>query len=168
MSLPVPRRGRGRRARLLLLGAPAALLVSPWPPATTDRPCAAPTIAIEGAPPGVVALHRGQQVTVTGRGFVEGCGNPGSGPVPGCNRTEPAAEPTPMAGVELELLGGRVTRRATALGRADAGTAADGRLGRVTWTVEIPDGQATGPAALQVEGPQGATIGLGVVIRPAE
>lgn len=142
----------------------AALAVAPTPGRAAEAACGPPTLTIVGAPEGRAALRRGQEVTVTGRGFVEGCGRAGGGPVPACTREEPLGEPVPMTGVELEIVGGLVSRRATSLGVADADPDTDDRLGRIVWTVEIPEGQATGPAALRVDGPRDLSVGVGVEV----
>ncbi len=167
----MPALGPGRAAalvaRALVLGACVSLLVVPWSSSHAARTCEQPTLVIEGAPGGVVALRRGQEITVTGRNFVD-CGGGGGGPFPGCGRAEPPAEPAPLTGVELELVGGRVTRREVTLGVADAGTAAQDRLGEISWTVQIPERQAQGPALLQAEGASGFGVGVAVQIRAAD
>ncbi len=169
--MPEPARPRASRtpvARWLVPCALAVPMVVPWSPANAGDPCETATLTIEGAPPGVVALRRGQEVTVTGRGFVDGCGSPDAGPLLGCHRREPVGEPTSMRGVELEVVGGRVTRREITLGVADAGAGPQQRLGEISWTVVVPDGQVQGPARLQAEASSGFAVGVGVQVIPAE
>lgn len=153
------------RVRLAVLAALGVLAAVPWPAPAAHAECEQPTLRIEGAPPGVAAVRRGQEITVVGTGFVE-CGGGGGGPIPSCGGPDPDAEPRAMTGVELVLLSGLVSRRSVPLGAADAGTATD-ELGRISWTVEIPERQLQGPATLTARGPAGFDVGVAVMVRSA-
>lgn len=154
------------RVRLVAVVVLGALAVVPGPAPAAHAVCEQPTLRIEGAPPGVAAVRRGQEVTVVGTGFVE-CGGGAGGPIPSCSSPDPDAEPTAMTGVELELLSGLVSRRSVPLGVADADAATD-QLGRISWTVEIPERQLQGPATLTAEGPGGFDVGVAVIVRSAD
>jgi hypothetical protein len=54
--------------------------------------------------------------------------------------------------VELVLLRGQPTMNQTSLAVSDAGSAADGQLGWVTWTFTVPTRQRLGRAVLKTEG----------------
>lgn len=99
-------------------------------------------------------LARGEQVRVEGRGFVDGCDDTGGGDAFGCTHDEP--EPViPRADVELRLSSGAVQAEnapGVVLGRADAGTADDDRLGQVVWTVVVPTDAPPGRALLDADG----------------
>ncbi|SDT18702.1 hypothetical protein SAMN04488570_3782 [Nocardioides scoriae] len=111
--------------------------------------CAAPELAVAGAgtgPAGVARVPAGGSLAVAGRGFVEGCDDTGGATTgPGCGAREPREVERPRRDVALVLVQG--SRRWT-LGTADAGTASDDRLGRVSWRVEVPAAVRPGPARL--------------------
>jgi hypothetical protein len=58
---------------------------------------------------------------------------------------------TPMADIELVLLRGQPTMKQTPLAVSDAASAADGKLGWVTWTFTVPTA-AFGPRSAQDRG----------------
>ena len=110
--------------------------------------CAAPSIAVPGqdAAAGRVVLTRGDEVTVTGRGFADGCNDTGGSSDFGCDSDEETVEP--LTDVELSVRQGRPTPGRTSLAVADAGSAEDGELGQVTWTFTVPETLEPGPATL--------------------
>ncbi len=132
-----------RCALTALLGGLVAL---PSGGGTASASCAAPYL-IEpaafsgGTRPDVPAPGR---LTVRGTGFRVGCDDTGGGGVLGCG-AEQGEEVTPMEDVRLVL---RQRGREWRLGTADAGTAEDGKLGQVTWKVELPGDVRPGPARL--------------------
>ena len=102
--------------------------------------CAAPELEVAGT------LVPGVQVEVTGRGFVEGCDDTGGTTTgPGCTARQEREAVRPREQVALVLEQGS---RRWRLGAVDAGTAADGMLGRVSWQVEVPREVRPGPARL--------------------
>jgi hypothetical protein len=149
-------RRTGMPARLLLAALLLALVVAPYPQSTADASCAAPSLTIDGADGGgraLPTLTRGQQVTVSGRGFASGCDDVGSTSTFGCSGDDHADESEPLTDVELVLVQGRpTTTTRTSLGAADAGTADDGQLGQVTWRFDVPADQPLGRAVLKTVG----------------
>lgn len=94
---------------------------------------------------------------MTGRGFVNGCDDTGTSSAFGCSGRDGEAE-TPRRDVELVLLHGQPTMTQTSLGLSDAGNAADGRKGQVTWTFAVPSGHPLGRAVLKTEGSGPLTV----------
>ncbi|WP_121253659.1 hypothetical protein [Nocardioides ferulae] len=139
-------------ARSFGIAVMLAAAVAPFPQQPAAASCAAPSLEVPGAARTPVVLHAGERVTVTGRGFVEGCDDTGGGSVLGCSGGDEGETEEPMSDVELVLLHGRPTPTQVSLAVADAGTADDGRLGQVTWTFTVPADQPLGPAVLKTEG----------------
>lgn len=136
------RRGRGG-ARLGLL-AVALVALSVVPSGGASGSCAGPELsapALVDRPP---QLMIGGETTVTGTSFVDGCDDGGGADVLGCSRDE-GETVTPLRDVTLIL---RQQGRTWELGTADAGTAQEGRLGQVSWTIRVPMDLAAGPAVL--------------------
>ena len=149
----VAARPSGVRSRLLALAVLLGLLAAaPYPQAPAVASCAGPTLEVEDAPAVPVVVRRGEQVTVTGRGFVDGCDDTGGGSAFGCSGDDEREIESPLADIELVLLQGQPTMTQTSLGVADAGSAEDGELGQVTWTFTVPEQQPLGPAVLKTEG----------------
>ncbi len=126
--------------RLLLPALLLGLAVAPFPQQPASADCGGPTILAEG-----LDLRRGEEVTVGGRSFVDGCRDmmTCSG-VLGCSRCEYTdPPPAPMRDVELRLEQGR---RSWSLGTADADDA-----GEATWVVNVPEDARRGPARLVVD-----------------
>ena len=139
-----PRPTRVRRRFLALLLALAGLTLLPaGGPASAS--CAAPYV---DAPPSLAV--RGE-VTVTGRGFADGCQDSGSCPAYGCGECDYGPPPVPTPDVRLDLV---QRGRVWLLGTADA----DDR-GTVTWQVTVPDDVRPGHARLVWTGdPQGVPV----------
>ena len=130
----------------VLFGLPLA----PYPVTSAAASCAAPSLRVEGHQPGQrrVELVRGQEVTVSGAGFVDGCDDGGQAPSGfGCSGGDGEAV-EPLTDVELFVLQGR---EQTLVGVTDAGTA-DGNRGWVSWTFTVPQTLELGPAKLRTEG----------------
>lgn len=148
------RLGAKRLLPLLLLLAAAALA----PAGNAAASCAGPQLrvgAVGDSPPGV---EIGSAVTVRGSFFVHGCDDTG-GRTMGCAGEQRTTE-TPMGDVTLTI---RQGGQRWDLGTKDAGTAAENKLGRLAWHVEIPADLRPGPAVLRADG---ATLKV-TVDRPA-
>ncbi|SDD84270.1 hypothetical protein SAMN05421872_111170 [Nocardioides lianchengensis] len=145
-----------RRPLLVLLLALLGLAVAPYPSPPAVASCAAPYLDLPAEP----TLTRGADSTVEGRAFVDGCRDTMScSGLPGCESCESDGPPErPLRDVRLELVQGD---RTWPLGTADAGTAADDRLGQVTWTFTLPADVRPGPAVLQVDGEEQAEVVVG-------
>ncbi|WP_147381517.1 hypothetical protein [Nocardioides immobilis] len=145
-----------RRSSLLLGTAAFALLVAPaaHPPAVAS--CAAPYLVDVDS----LVLARGATATIEGRAFADGCRDSMScGPGLGCDDCEYDDPPEkPMEDVALQLV---QRGRTWDLGVADAESAADDRLGWVTWTFEVPKGVKPGPARLVADGAGPTRIRIG-------
>jgi hypothetical protein len=137
-------------AVVALLGVAAAPL--PGPPASAS--CAAPYLDVARSS----ELERGASRTVEGRGFVDGCQDSEACSVgcASCESDDPAE--TPMEGVGLRLVQGQ---RSWLLDVADAGTAADGELGLVAWTFEVPAAARPGRARLVPDGGEAVLVRVG-------
>ncbi|MGH3424490.1 MAG: hypothetical protein ACRDO8_07170 [Nocardioidaceae bacterium] len=95
-------------------------------------------------------LVRGEVVAVAGRAFVDGCDDTGGGSTfLGCTHREAGETETPLHDVALTL---RQHGRTWRLGRADAGSATEGRLGHVLWKVHVPRELRPGRAVLRAKG----------------
>jgi hypothetical protein len=99
-----------------------------------------------------VVLRRGEEVSVTGEGFAEGCADTGGERPVGCSGNDAGETREPMTDVELVLLSGESAMRQTALAVGDAGGSSDGQLGRIIWTFRIPTDYPLGLAFLTTEG----------------
>jgi hypothetical protein len=108
--------------------------------------CAGPTLTTRSLGEGPPTLYVGGLTEVAGRYFVHGCDDTGTQPAFGCGGSGPRDEETPMRDVVLRLVQGD---RSWVLGRADAGTAEEGRLGQVSWTFRVPMAAKDGPATLR-------------------
>lgn len=132
-----------RRSVLALFLALGALAFAPYPSVPAAASCAGPILELPTDP----VLQRGTALTVEGAGFVEGCRDTMScSGVPGCESCE-YDEPLerPDEDVDLVLL---QRGRTWTLDTADAGTAEDDRLGRVTWSFTLPADVRRGTARL--------------------
>ena len=141
MTMSIVRRG------LVAVCATASLAAWPVPGGPAAADCAGPSLSLAGADGAagslpVVTLEGPTEVV--GRGFVDGCDDTGGGSVWGCGSGEGEVE-TPLSDVELVV---RQGGRTWELGTADAGTAADGRLGQVAWQAQLPSGLEPGRAVL--------------------
>jgi hypothetical protein len=127
---------------LVLLG----LAVAPYPSSPASADCAAPQLSIDGeysSRGDPIELQRGDEVTIEGRYFVDGCNDTGGGGAFGCSQDEPESTP-PQQNVELQLLEKRSSATGISLGRADA----DGD-GRATWTITVPSDAPTGSGVMR-------------------
>jgi hypothetical protein len=124
---------------LLVLGG---LSAAPYASSPAAADCGGPQLSIDGAsaydPATSVPLRRGDEVTVEGRYFVQGCDDTGSTGSLGCS---PDDEPDPMSDIELRLVG---TGASVALGVEDAN--ADGLA---SWTFTVPETAPLGAARLE-------------------
>jgi hypothetical protein len=132
-----------RRSVLALFLALGALAFVPYPSTPAAASCAGPLLELPADP----VLQRGTALTVEGAGFVEGCRDTMScSGAPGCESCEYDEPPErPLEDVDLMLV---QRGRSWVLATADAGTAEDGRLGRVRWAFELPPQVRPGRAAL--------------------
>ena len=123
----------------MLLG----LAVAPFPASPAAADCAGPQLTIDGEqahdPATAISLRRGDQVTVDGRYFVQGCDDTGTSGGLGCS---PDNEAVPMHDIELRLVPGSGT--AVSLGMEDANEA-----GGTSWTFTVPDDAPLGAAQLE-------------------
>ena len=108
--------------------------------------CAGPMLSTRSLGEGPPTLYVGGLTEVTGRWFVDGCDDTGGQSAFGCGAPEPLEEERPLRDVELRLVQGH---RSWVLGKADAGTAEEGRLGQVSWTFRVPMTAKDGPATLR-------------------
>lgn len=132
-----------RRSSVLLAVAALGFLVAPASQPAAKASCTGPYLLDADR----LVLARGTTTTVEGRGFVAGCRDSmGCEVGPGCDDCDYDEPPaTPYDDVRLGLVqGGRTWTLAT----ADAGSAADDRLGWVTWTFDVPAGVRPGRARL--------------------
>jgi hypothetical protein len=141
-----------RRTLLSLLVVILGLSITPYPGAPAAASCAAPSLSLDGHEPSRkrVELVRGRQVTVVGRGFVNGCADSGDGTSTfGCSGDDEGKEP--RRDVELLILQGRPPQQQSLVGVTDAGSADDGRLGWASWTFTVPEHLELGPAHLTAD-----------------
>lgn len=148
---PVSTRQTFMRRRLLASAILLGLAFAPYPQPAAHAQCASPSLKVQGADESPALLHRGDQVTVTGRGFVDGCDDTGGGSAFGCSGEDGETE-VPLDDIELVLVRQRPVLHQTALGVSDAGSAEDGQLGWVTWTFTVPNGHPLGRSSLVTEG----------------
>ena len=137
------------RRSSLLLTVLLGLALAPFPQQTASASCAAPYLEVVGRQ----VLERGAAVTVEGRSFVDGCRDTmtcstGLG-CDSCSYDDPPVMPLEDVGLRL-VQGGRSWDLAV----ADADTAANDRLGWVTWDFELPAGVRRGKARLVAEDAQ--------------
>ena len=139
-----------RRSASTLLVVLLGLTLAPWPGPPASASCAAPSLALEGHHPadGRATLVRGEEVTVIGRGFVDGCDDTGGGTVLGCGGDTETE--VPLTDVELVVVHGRAEARRS-LDTEDAGEADDNELGQVTWTFTVPETMEPGPVTLETD-----------------
>jgi hypothetical protein len=147
---------------MVLLAALAGLAVVPYPSSPASASCVAPWLSFDGEYPAAdarVPLVRGEEVTVVGRGFREGCNDTGSSSgVFGCSGEDMGEEETPLQDVELFLVQQRPTLLQVSVGVEDAGTADEGRLGWVTWTFTVPETMRLGGARFSSEGAENLEV----------
>jgi hypothetical protein len=138
---------------MLLIATLLGLAVLPFPQPPASASCAAPYLQVDRKE----ELNRGEQVVIEGRAFVHGCRDSmGCTEVLGCTSCEYEEPPErPMQDVWLELVQGD---RRWNLGAVDAGTAADNRLGWVTWRFEVPPAAKPGPARLVTDDGEPARV----------
>ena len=141
---------RRRRAWLLYL-ALLALALTPVRLGSAVASCAAPSLVVEGTR-GRPVIDQAMDLTVDGRAFVHGCDDTGAVTVNafGCESSEQRERTTPMRNVRLLLQQGD---ERWVLGAEDAGSAADSRLGHISWRVRVPADVEAGPAALVADVP---------------
>lgn len=133
------RNRRRRGAALALIGVGVACL--PMGGATAS--CAEASLDVgSGATPARVSA--GSEISVDGRGFVNGCDDGGSQSVLGCSTSEGEQE-TPLSDVTLVI---RQDGREFKLGTEDAGLAEDNEMGQISWEATLPSGVRPGPAVL--------------------
>ncbi len=135
------------RLACLLVGLGSALLLGLTGPAA-DASCVGPALALGRSTPEAttgrrVPVHRGEEITVSGGWFRNGCSDVYVRS--GC-RTRPVEEETPLRGVRLQLVQGA---RHWTLGAADAGD----RNTRyaISWRVRVPATARPGPARLEAQ-----------------
>lgn len=140
---------------LALLTGLLGVAVVPYSDNPAAASCAAPSLSVEGHDTDQrVRLVPGEEVTVTGRGFVEGCDDTGGSSASplGCSGDDHEEIETPLTDIELVALQGQPTMKETSLATADAGTAEDDDLGQITWTFVVPRTLSPGPAVLKTVG----------------
>ncbi len=124
------------------------LAVAPLPSGPAAAGCVAPELTIggdHGSRQQPVELRRGQEVTVEGRFFHEGCDDTGGGDTLGCTTEQP--EPTPpMEDVELVLLERQSDAAGLPLGVADANAHDE-----ATWTFRVPADAPAGRGVLRTQ-----------------
>ena len=126
------------RPAALLVAALLAVALGPLPSSPVAASCAGPVLSITG-PTNPTALRPGDDITVGGRSFVDGCDDTGGQDgVFGCDREHEVV--TRMVDVQLVL---RQRGREWPLGTADAAGSGD-----ITWRVRVPDGPRPGRARL--------------------
>lgn len=143
-----------RPTLLTVLGVLLGLSLSPYPAVPAVASCAAPSLSIDGQGAGVerVELVRGEVVTVSGWGFVDGCDDSGQGTSTfGCSGDDGGDAEMALTDVELFVLQGQPTQEQTLGGVADAGTG-ERELGWVSWTFTVPETVEPGPANLKTAG----------------
>ena len=139
------------RRHLLVSAILLGMAVAPYPQPAANAQCAGPTLKVQGVEEPLALFHRGEQVTVTGRGFVDGCNDGGGGSAFGCSGEDEEIE-VPLDDIELVLVRQKPVLHQTVLGISDAGNAKDGQLGWVTWTFTVPSDHPLGRASLVTEG----------------
>jgi hypothetical protein len=153
--------GDVRRSVVGLSMGLSVLAVAPLPSTPAAAGCAGPQLSVGGDFGGrdsPVTLHRGEEVTVDGRYFVDGCDDTGGGDAFGCSEDEPEPE-IPVEDARLELLESDASEDGLVLGEADADDA-----GRVSWTVNVPADAPLGRGVLRAA----FSDGLHVVVRPSD
>lgn len=126
-----------------LVAAMLAAGLAPYPQAAAS--CAPPSLLVDAG----TTFERGAEVTVDGRGFVDGCQDSMSCSSGfGCDHCEWDDVETPREDVALRLVQGQ---RSWELGVVDAGTAEDNQKGWVSWTFEVPPAAAPGRARLEAD-----------------
>lgn len=140
--------------RRLLLSSAVLLgvAVAPYPQSPAHASCAAPVLQVSGSDGVPVLLRRGERVTVTGQGFVDGCDDTGGGSVLGCSGHDSRGTTAPLTDVELVLVQGQPVTTQTSLATSDAGDASGGELGHIAWSFTVSAQQPLGPAVLKTEG----------------
>ena len=153
--------GDVRRGVVGLSVGVAMLVLAPLPSSPAAGSCAAPQLSVGGDFGGrdsPVTLHRGEELTVDGRYFVDGCDDTGGGDAFGCSEDEP--EPAvPLEDAQLELLDSARSTSGLALGVADADD-----HGRIAWTVTVPADAPLGRGVLRVT----RSGDLYVVVQPSD
>jgi hypothetical protein len=144
------------RPAALLVAALLVAALAPVPGSPAAASCAGPVLGIAG-PAEPPELPPGDELTVTGRFFVDGCDDTGGqDAVLGCDEDhqEDHEVVTRMTHVDLVL---RQRGREWPLGTADAT-----RGGDISWEVRVPDGLRPGRARLVA----GSSQVLMVVVPP--
>lgn len=138
------------------------LSLAPYPSLSASASCAAPMLFIEGHQHDhqPLDLHPGEEVTVSGRGFVDGCDDVGEGSSAfGCSGED--ASEKPLEDVELVALQGRSMPNRTSLATADAGSADGDRLGWISWSFTVPASLEPGAAVLKTVGSEPLRVRIG-------
>lgn len=139
-----------RRSRIVVFALVGLTLVPAWDRASAS--CAAPSLEVVGQQ-GVsaVVLRPGEEITVRGRHFLDGCNDTGPGESDmGCSGSDEAANDRvpSMEDVELFIQHGSTKVSQIKVGQADAGTADTDRYGRIEWTFRVPMQLPSGPAVI--------------------
>jgi len=138
--------GDMRRGVVGLLLVLAGLAVAPYPSSPAAGGCVSPQLSIAGklsSRQSPVELRRGDEVTVDGRFFHDGCDDTGGGDAFGCSTDEPEPEP-PQQDVELVLLEKPADPEGVSLSVADADEEAN-----ATWTFTVPTDAPLGRGILR-------------------
>ena len=139
------RRGMHRRPVVWLIATLCAVAVLPFDNEAAGS-CASPWLSI-GEASASPEVSPSQELTVRGRAFAEGCHDTGGSTdrstIGSCS--PPRSSEEGMKDVTLVL---RQGSREWELGTQDAGAAADGKLGHITWNVSIPADVRPGRAVL--------------------
>ena len=122
------------------------LAVAPFPSSPAAASCVAPQLSVAGDLSSCqepIELRRGDEVTVDGRYFHDGCDDSGGGDSFGCSSDEPELEP-PLQDVELEFFEKAASTDGTVLGAADADDES-----RTSWTFVVPADAPLGRGVLR-------------------
>lgn len=126
----------------------SGLAVAPYPSSPASAGCASPQLSVDGdlgSRQRPVELRRGDEVTVEGRYFHDGCDDTGGGDAFGCSTDQPEPEP-PMQDVELVLLESKTASEGLPLAVTDADEDS-----KATWTFTVPDDAPVGRGILRAE-----------------
>lgn len=127
----------------------SGLALAPYPSTPASAGCVAPQLSVAGdlgSRQRPVELRRGDEVTVDGKYFHDGCDDTGGGGDSlGCTTEEPEPEP-PMQDVDLVLLEKRSGSEGLSLAVTDANEDS-----RATWTFTVPEDAPLGRGILRAE-----------------
>jgi hypothetical protein len=131
------------RSRWWWAAALLTLLALPVPANPATASCVGPYMFVGKVQKSTV-IDPAATLSVSGRAFARGCDDTGSSSIFGC-RSSQGERLTPMQDVVLLLRQGDQRWR---LGVADAKSAEQNQLGRITWHVQVPAEVRTGRATL--------------------